>query len=223
MKSNSSLHLLAACLLANLSYALQGRIALTRMPTSLNYKEEFIVVHHSQSTEQQESVDVYLEFLHKRYNQINEETNQIESRSGRDFPFRRFLQDENAEDFSNALEALGLSNLASQKLLQKFHMTASSPPIESEMLSILSKAIGAIVLARQRFIALYEAKLRSISSALLRAMRATPYTLKRIVGLGGGKTSLVLSMSVAYVLLFSVVRPLSQTPFKNALQQVTRA
>lgn len=223
MKSNRSLRILAAYLLANASYALQGGIAFTRTPTRLNYQEEFAVVKHAQSSEQQESVDVYLEFLHKRYSQMNDETDQIVSSSESDFSFKRLLQYESPDDFSNALEVLGLSSLASQKLLQKFYRTSSTPSIEIEMLSKLSKFMGAILLARQRFIALYEAKFCAVSSAFVNAIKASPCTLKRIIGLGGGKKSLVLSMSVAYVLLFSVMRPMSQSPFKDALHQVTRA
>lgn len=223
MKSDFALLLSAVFLLSNVSFALQGRIAFARVPTRLNFKEEFVVVQHAQSAEQQEGVDAYLEFLHNRYSRMNEGIDQVLSNNGRNYSFRRVLQDENFENGSNAFEVLGLSNLASRKLLQKFQMNSGTPPIESEILSMFSKVMHTIVLSRKHFIALYETKLRALLSAFLNAMRTSPYTLNKIIALGGGRKSLLLSMSVASVFLFSVMRPLNHNLFKGALQQVTRA
>jgi hypothetical protein len=220
MKAKRLLHLLAAYSLANVSYAFQGRVAPSREFTRLNYKEEYIVAHHVQSSEQQESVDAYLEFLHNRYSRMNDDTELVASNSGRHVPFK--WQNPSFEDVST-LEALGLSSLASQKLLHKYHMTSKTPSIENKLISGLNKVMGALVLVRKRFIALYEAKLRALSSILLHAIRSIPHSFNKLITLGGGKKSLLLSMSVVSVFLVSVVRPVNQSLINGALQQVTRA
>ncbi len=217
MKAKRQFQLLAAYLLANVSYALQGRVAPLGEFTRLNYKEAYIVAHHEQSSEQQESVDVYLEFLHNRYSRMNDETELVASSSGRK---PSFIWQHSSFDDINTLEALGLSSLASQKLLHKYHLTSKT---ESELISGLSKVMGVLVLVRNRFIAVYEAKLRALSSVLLHAIKAISQIFNKLITLGGGKKSLLLSMSVVSVFLFSVVRPLNLSLLNGALQQFTRA
>lgn len=223
MKSKSLSSLIAAFLLVNMSLALQGSIAFGRASTRLHYKEEFVVAQQATSSDQQEGVDVYLEFLHNRYSRMNTESDQAIRYDGRNYPFKWLTQSENFDDVNNALEVLGLSSLASEKLLHKFHMTSSTPAIRNESLSTFSKIMDAIFVTRKNFIALQEAKLRALFLVLLNAFKAGPYALKKLIALGGGKKSMLISMSVASVFLFSVVRPLSTTVFRDTLQQVTRA
>lgn len=223
MKSKSILSLITPILFANLSLAFQRNVAFARSSTILHYKEEFVIAQHAQSFKEQESVDIYLEFLHNRYSRMNEGCDHLTSSDGRNYPFKWIIHSENIEHDSNALEVLGLSDLASSKLLHKFHLYPTTQQSKEERLHANRKYVDTLLVAWKHVTTILEGRLFALLSIIRKAIKTISYALNNIISLGGGRRSILLSISVASVFLFSIVRPLSQFGLRDALQQFTRA
>ena len=106
----------------------------------------------SSSSQEQEVVDEYLEFLDRRYRRLHEAEHEKEVPAGAGFSAFSWLglsekpsrndvaaQEQTRED---ALYVLGVAGLASQRLLQKHHM-ATQQSLQSRMESVMDATIVA--------------------------------------------------------------------------------
>jgi hypothetical protein len=186
----------------------------------------------SQPNSQQANVDDYLEFLERRYKRLNEDEGG--QRSDAKFSTWKWLT-EGADDDStkdtqrnanSALHVLGLAGLASEKLLHKYHIAVkrpeSTPSINAEAFDAalcapsVTATVGAMIkplaFQRKRLLDFQAAKLRTLSSVLLKTLKTAPIkTVQKLVDLSGGKKTVSMTLAVMSVVMFTVVRPLSQS------------
>jgi hypothetical protein len=185
--------------------------ALSRKATRLGVSVGNVIQHDRSSPpdSQQANVDDYLEFLERRYKRLNE-----------DEGGQRSAQN-NAD---SALHVLGLESLASEKLLQKYHIAspAITPSVNVEacdaticapsVTTTVSAMVKPLALQRKRLLDFQAAKLRTLASVLVKTLKAAPVkTAHMLVDHSGGKKTVSMTLAVMSVMMFTVVRPLAHS------------
>lgn len=194
---------------------------------------------HAYSAEARPSSDVddYLEFLERRYHRLHDEEDKPEVK----FSALKWLRQEemtlNEEQRDNALYALGVAGLASERLLHKHQplKSAAAPADTTEiettvpvvveqteqpriallasiLMARVSPLIRQVVLRRKLLIRYQSIKLRAFAQAFTKALASAPTkTAKALINLSGGKRNVIVTASILATLFFVILRPVAQT------------
>ena len=201
----------------------------------------------SKGERKQDVVDDYLEFLEKRYQRLH--SDETESSGEPKFSAWKWLmqgsddaeqslQEQSVADQENALYALGIAGLASQRLLQKHQLPLPRNSLEQESVQVssssgevvsvleekstlnVSRLFARIALQRRLLLHYQNRKLRAFAKLLIRTLRTGPgNVLKHALELGGGKKTIVLTATALATLIFVLARPLAQTIVREGASQ----
>lgn len=188
----------------------------------------------------QDVVDDYLEFLEKRYQRMHSE--ETESRREPKFSAWKWLaqgsddvektfQEQTLVDQENALYALGVAGLASQRLLQKHQLPVPKGSEKQESFEVSSsngtavsaiqqeksvlnagRLVASIASQRQLLLRFQNRKLRALAKLCVKVLKSGPRkVLKHALELGGGKKTVIITVSALATILLVVARPLAHT------------
>lgn len=196
--------------------------------------------------EKQNQVDEYLEWIDRRYNRLHSDEKESSSKSTWNWLMNSPSNEEEQSTQEDALHVLGLAELASDRLLQKYHLQHQNEAVRSGVVIDTTSSIvsdmtphqhsllsdSAVVLSpfvdagvavvrtmKSRQKALNRLKREKFRMALrfgIRTIKNVPKSLSRLYKMGGGNKTLSMTFSAAIVFFF-IMRPLVVTILQDAV------